>query len=277
MPSRVRPMTPADMDVSMRWAAAEGWNPGAGDGRYFLPVDPDGFLVAEDAGRVVGTIGMPRFGPAYAFAGLFIVHPAYRGGATGARLVRAALRHSGTRMVGTDGVLEREESYARLGFARAHLHQRHSGTPRGGAHPAVVPLSPGLRDALVDLDDACFPGDRRAFMARWIATPHVTMASVDGAGAPDGLAVARQAIDGWRVGPLIAPDADRAQALVRAIAAQMPGQVLHLDVNTGNPEAPAMARDLGMSPGFACVRMYRGGIPDLPLARMFGSATLELG
>ncbi|MGA0069037.1 MAG: GNAT family N-acetyltransferase, partial [Miltoncostaeaceae bacterium] len=58
---------------------------------------------------------------------------------------------------------------------------------------------------------------------------------------------------------------------------ERPGEVLHLDVPTANPDAASMARDLGMAPGFTCARMYRGGIPDLPVAQIFAAATLEVG
>lgn len=34
---------------------------------------------------------------------------------------------------------------------------------------------------------------------------------------------------------------------------------------------------MGPQPGFGCVRMFRGGIPDLPLQHMFAACTLELG
>ena len=53
--------------------------------------------------------------------------------------------------------------------------------------------------------------------------------------------------------------------------------MLHVDVNTANPDAVVMARDLGMAPGFECVRMYRGGIPNLPISQMFAVCTLEVG
>ncbi|MGA0068176.1 MAG: GNAT family N-acetyltransferase, partial [Miltoncostaeaceae bacterium] len=183
-------MTAADMVRTIRWAAALGWNPGQGDGTHFLAVDPGGFLAAEVGGRMVGAIGAPRFGPAFAFAGLYIVAPEHRGGAVGLCLARAALELAGDRVIGTDGVLEREEAYARLGFTRAHLHQRHSGLPRGAAHPAVADLGAGDAEALVALDDACFPGDRRAFMRGWLGAPHLTKVSRDDAGTVDGFAVA---------------------------------------------------------------------------------------
>ena len=270
-------MTPTDLRTVLGWARDEGWNPGDGDDAFYLPADPAGFFVADSDGELLGSIGMPRFGDDYAFAGLYIVVPRLRGGAVGAPLARHALEYAGDRIIGTDGVLERADDYARLGFEAAHSHHRHSGVPDGHVAPGITDLASVDTDELVALDDACFPGDRRAFMRAWIAAPHVTRVSLDASGVPDGLAVARPAADGWRVGPLLAPDAERAAALVRAIALQAPGEDIHLDINTGNPDAVAMARDMGLVPGFECVRMYRGGIPALPVERIFAACTLELG
>ncbi len=271
-------MTPADLQVVQGWAADEGWNPGRDDAGFFMIPDPAGLMVVtDDAGDVIGSIGMPRFGDDFAFAGLYIVRPDHRGGQTGARLARAALAHAGDRMVGTDGVLERVAAYEGLGFTAVHSHHRHSGCPDGAEHPQVRPPTAADMSALVDIDDVCFPGERRAFMAAWLGDPHVCRAWIADDGAPAGFGVARQAVDGWRIGPLLAPDAVAAGAIVRSLAAALSGEVLHLDMNTGNPEAADLARDLGMAPGFECVRMYRGGIPDLPIRRMWGCCTLELG
>lgn len=265
------------MALVLEWAAAEGWNPGKGDAPLFMLPDPAGLLVAEQAGEVVGSIGMPRFGPGYAFAGLYIVRPDHRGGMVGARLALEASRHAGTRIVGTDGVLERVEDYASLGFVPQHSHHRHSGIPAPIEHPSVRAPEGDDVEGLIAIDDDCFPGDRRRFMRAWLGGEHVVRVWTGAGGQAEGFGVARRAVDGWRIGPLLAPDAAAAEALVRAIGAALPGEVLHLDVNTGNRDAPLVARDLGLTPGFECVRMYRGGVPDLPLQRMWGCCTLELG
>jgi len=273
----VRTMTHGDMDVVLGWAAAEGWNPGAGDARYFLATDPGGFLVAEDSGEAVGSISMPRFGPEYAFCGMYIVRPDYRGGTAGVRLARAASDYAEGRIVGTDGVLENVRAYERLGFEAVHSHHRHSGIPTPAEHDHIRPGGTVDIEALLALDDACFPGERRDFMRAWLGGPQIVRASVDADGVPDGFGVAREATDGWRIGPLYAPSSARAAEIIRSLAAALPGVMLHVDVNTANPDAAVMAQDLGMVPGFECVRMYRGGIPDLPIGQMFAVCTLEVG
>ena len=270
-------MAPDDMSLALDWAAAEGWNPGAGDGRYLLATDPPGFFVAEDAGEVVGSIAMPRFGPGYAFCGMYIVRPDHRGGAVGMRLARTASDYAQGRIVGTDGVLENVRAYERLGFEAAHSHHRHSGIPTPAETGHIRPGGTVDIEALIAIDDACFPGERRDFMRAWLGAPHIVRASVDANGAPDGFGVAREATDGWRIGPLYAPDAGRASEIIRSLAAALPGVMLHVDVNTANAEAAVMARDLGMAPGFECVRMYRGGVPDLPTQHIFAVCTLEAG
>lgn len=274
---RIRQMTSDDLAVVMGWAAAEGWNPGTGDNAFLAMPDPAGLLVAEEAGEPIGSIGMLRFGARFAFVGLYIVRPDHRGGATGARLALAALAHAGDRIIGTDGVLERTADYEALGFRAAHLHHRHSGTPAPATDPHVRPLSPGDGDAVVDLDDDCFPGDRRGFMRAWLGGDHLVRCWAPDGGPVTGFGVARRAVAGWRIGPLVAPHGAAAEAIVRNLAAALPGEELHLDVTTGNPEAVAVATELGMAPGFACVRMYRNGMPELPLTRMWGACTLEAG
>jgi len=274
---RIRQMTSDDLAVVMRWAAGEGWNPGTRDGEFLAIPDPAGLLVAEKAGDLVGSIGMLRFGARFAFAGLYIVRSDHRGGTTGARLALAALEHAGDRIIGTDGVLERIADYEALGFRGAHLHHRHSGAPTPATDPRVRPLAHGDVDVVVGLDDDCFPGDRRGFMREWLDGDHLVRCWAPDGGQVTGFGVARRAVAGWRIGPLVAPHAGAADAIVRDLAAALPGEELHLDVITGNPEAVAVATALGMTPGFACVRMYRNGTPQLPLARMWGACTLEAG
>ena len=76
----IRPMTRAELDTAIEWAAAEGWNPGLHDADAYYAADPDGYFVALQGGELVASISAVKYSPEYAFMGFFIVRPQYRGG-----------------------------------------------------------------------------------------------------------------------------------------------------------------------------------------------------
>lgn len=82
---------------------------------------------------------------------------------------------------------------------------------------------------------------------------------------------------GYKIGPLTASDEATAEALFNALSAQAPGEPVFLDVPEVNPRAVALARRHGMKPAFETARMYNRQIPSLPLERIYGVCTFELG
>lgn len=52
---------------------------------------------------------------------------------------------------------------------------------------------------------------------------------------------------------------------------------MFLDVPQPNADAIVMAQKYGFEPTFETARMYRGVAPELPLDRIFGITTFELG
>ena len=63
----ITPMSPADLDAVMDWAAQEGWNPGGHDALTFRVADPAGFLMARLAGEPVVSISAVRYGQDFGF------------------------------------------------------------------------------------------------------------------------------------------------------------------------------------------------------------------
>ena len=59
--------------------------------------------------------------------------------------------------------------------------------------------------------------------------------------------------------------------------ARRTGEELFLDLPGPNAAGIAIASDLGLDVRFETARMYRGLAPDLPLERVFGITTFELG
>ena len=53
--------------------------------------------------------------------------------------------------------------------------------------------------------------------------------------------------------------------------------MVFLDPPEPNGPAVALAKRYGLEPVFETARMYRGAVPELPLEKIFGITTFELG
>jgi hypothetical protein len=88
----------------------------------------------------------------------------------------------------------------------------------------------------------------------------------------------RPARDGYRIGPLFAEDAERANALYDALVSRVPaGTAAYIDIPQPNAAAVHLVTDRGMTPVFETVRIYRGAAPQVDIGKVFGVTTLELG
>ncbi len=272
---------PAGLDgvqLMLDWAAAEGWNPGLADAPPFHATDPDGFLLARLDGEPVGCISVVRVPGGFAFLGFYIVRPEHRGRGYGMALWRAGMDRLAGCNVGLDGVVAQQANYRKSGFALAHRNVRFGGVVRARPldDPRVLPLDRVPFDELVAFDRSCFPDDRRSFLARWIAPPHRALGFREG-GRLLGYGVIRACRQGFKIGPLFADRPDVAEALFLALAAEAAGAPLFLDPPEPNAEATALARRHGLEPVFETARMYTRGDPGLPLSRIYGITTFELG
>jgi GNAT superfamily N-acetyltransferase len=276
----IRPLTRAELDIVFRWSAFEGWNPGRHDGGAFYAADPQGFLGGFLDGELIGSISAVAYDESFGFIGLYIVLPKFRGQGYGLRLFKAAEARLGERVAALDGVIARQADYARSGFRTAYRHLRYGGV--AAAHPPApadaTPLSEIPFEMLASYDRAAFPAPRRAFLETWIRSPGAVALGMIDAGRLTGYGVARPAHTGFRIGPLFADDASVAERLFLALQSRLePGVELFLDLPEANAAALNMAREGGMNLVFEAARMYKGAAPRLPLERIFGVTTLELG
>lgn len=262
------------------WAAAEGWNPGLGDAWAFHAADPQGFLVGFVSEEPVAAISLVRYGESFAFLGLYICRPEFRGRGYGRSMWLAAMTMAGTRTVGLDGVVVQQANYARSGFVYAHRNVRYAGEvnaqPR--ADTELVPIGHDLMLEIDDFDRAHFGFKRTRFLREWFAPGYwrSSLAAVDD-GRVAGYGVIRDCREGAKIGPLFAETLPVARKLLSGLAAQRPGKTIQLDVPEPNGAAVALAEGLGMKPQFETARMYKGPPPALPLQRIFGITTFELG
>jgi len=277
----IRPAALSEVDTILGWASSEGWNPGLADAEPFHSADPGGFLFGLLDGEPITCISVVRYGANYGFLGFYICRPEFRGRGYGWKTWRAGMNHLAGRTIGLDGVVAQQGNYAKSGFALAHRNIRHGG--KAGAPSAPSPnirkASPDdtLLKAIFDYDRPFFPAPRKEFLRLWLSPPRRTFVHVKD-GALRGYGTIRECGEGYKIGPLFADDEGIAAELFSALrSAVPPAETVFLDVPEPNEAAQRLARSAGLTPVFETARMYRGPAPALPLSRIFGITTFELG
>ncbi|QDT65557.1 GNAT family N-acetyltransferase [Calycomorphotria hydatis] len=281
-----RPMTRDELDLCLDWAAAEGWNPGLHDAEAFWAADPDGFVVAEQDGEIIGTGAIVKYSPRLGAMGLFIMRPDKRGQGLGRQLwyhrrdlLLSRMDDDATIMM--DGVVAMQPFYAEGGFGLEHQSTRRAGVVQGGVEPSdqIVPLHEVMFEDVVAFDAEHFGTERRLFLAHWIDPADGTgLALVDESGEIAGMGVIRLCRNGsYKIGPLFARTADAAEELFLQLAKHADGKELCLDTPDTNQAALNLAEKYGLHSQFTCGRMYFGPNPWLPTEQIYGVTTFELG
>ena len=273
---RIATATPEQVAAMVRWAAAEGWDPGRDDRAAFLAADAQGFLAGTLDGELAASISLVRYSPGYAFLGFYIVRPELRGRGHGVAMWRAAMDRAGGRTVGLDGVPAQQANYARSGFVLARRNVRYAGTFAGRPDPELVDPRSLPSEAFRAYDRAIYPAPRVEFLRDWLAQPDRPALAALRDGQLAGYGVIRPSESGRRVGPLFADDASTAERLLLALAATGDGPIA-IDVPEPNRAAVRLIEGLGLTPSFETARMYRGAPPIEPVERIFGVTTFELG
>lgn len=273
----IRTMSRAELDRAIDWAAIEGWNPGLNDADAFYAADSGGFFAGVLDGEMVASISVVAYDAQFSFLGFYIVRPAHRGKGLGLRLWQEAIARHGTKLVGLDGVVAQQDNYKKSGFQFAYRNIRYAGVIEGKPSARLVAADTVPFDRLLAYDREFFPAPRAAFLSRWLmpADGKALVAINDGGIA--GLGVVRACNEGFKIGPLYADSDAVAGELLLALAEPTRGETLYLDVPALNPAASRLAERHGMKPVFETARMYTGAAPDLPLSRLFGVTSFELG
>ncbi len=277
---KIRTMTRAEVDIAIDWAAAEGWNPGLHDAQCFYAADPNGFLIGLLGDEPIALISVVKYGSGFGFLGCYIVKPEYRGQGYGMQIWKAGLTSLLGRTVGLDGVVAQQDNYMKSGFTLACTNIRYQGIAGGNfpANPDIVPLSTRPFAELDAYDQALFAENRTAFLRCWIEQPASIALGILQAGKLAGYAMLRKCRSGYKIGPLFANSGELAEQLFLALKASAPaGAELFLDTPELNPAAVALAQRYGMQVSFETARMYLGTPPNLPVERVFGVTSFELG
>jgi len=276
----VRRMRRDEVELAIDWAAYEGWNPGVNDAECFYSADPAGLFVGLLDDEPVGCISAVSYGSAFGFLGLYIVREERRGRGFGMSLWRQAMNHLGERNVGLDGVVGEQENYKKSGFRLLHRSIRFQGTGTGDgrSYPGIVEIAEVPFQDLLNYDTRHFPAERGQFLKSWIAQENSAGFAFIGDGRIEGYGLLRRCQTGFKIGPLFAEDGRVAESLFSALAGRAErGAPVYLDVPEPNSSALSLAARHGMAEIFETARMYTRGDPGLPLGKIFGLTTFELG
>lgn len=262
------------------WAAQEGWNPGLHDAQTFRAADEEGFFIGLLEGEPVASISVVKYEPGFAFLGLYIVRPQWRGRGLGLAIWKHGMASAPGRLVGLDGVVAQQHNYRKSGFELAWRNVRYEG--RGGT-PApvdarVVDLAGVPFSAVCAYDHGYFPAGRATFLRAWLAQPDAFAHGWVKDGQLQGYGLIRRCGTGWKIGPLFADREPVAEALFLALCSHAGAEEpVYLDLPEPNAAAVALAQRHHMRAVFETARMYAGRPPAVTMHGLYGVTTFELG
>lgn len=276
----IREMARNEVDLAISWAKDEGWNPGIHDAETFFRSDPHGFLVGILDRQPVSCISAVAYGDSFGFLGFYIVHPAFRGRGLGTAIWNAGMKHLEGRNIGLDGVLEQQKLYERIGFGQCYRSVRYQGVGTGAGcdEAGIKDLAQLPLEDILAYDDQFFPVPRHEFIKSWILQPEGAAMGLMSDCELVGYGVLRRCHQGYKIGPLFADSANIADSLFCALCGHAPqGSQVFIDLPKPNPAALRLAERYNMYPVFETVRMYNKYAPLLPMNRIFGVTSFELG
>lgn len=230
----LRPMTADDLPQAHALSAEQRWPHRPVDWEQMF-AHSEG-LVAERDGKVVATAQRWLWGDHHATIGLVIVSPACQGRRIGHRLMSALLEDMDDQTVLLQATAEGRGLYERLGFVRTGEIRQHQGMAQPTpliALPAGWRLRPsGLNEAaaLHQLDRDARGMPRAALIDELIAQADACVV-LDHEGTQKGFAILRRFGRGHVIGPVVAPDAESAKALIAHLAGMNAGRFTRIDID----------------------------------------------
>ena len=277
-----RPISLSELALPIHWAAQEGWNPGLADAEAFYATDPQGFLMGFLDGQPISSISAVAYDNSFGFIGFYIVKPEFRGQGYGLKIWQAALKYLKTQNVALDGVLAEQGKYQRSGFKLTYHNYRWQGIGLKRIKKIVkkplVLLDKIPFTQLLAYDSQIFPTARPKFLQPWIKQPWSLAIGYLNQNKLVGYGMVRPCQTGFKVGPLFADSVEIADIIFTALRQFIgPKELIFFDTPELNPQALALAAKYKMIKMFETVRMYSRHEPKIPLQKVFGVTSFELG
>lgn len=267
---------PEHIDGAVELSRAESWPHRRED--WQLVQQLSGGVVAMDADRrVTGTTLITPYGDDCATINMVIVGKSMRGLGVGRKLMERAIALAGDRPLRLVATKEGLPLYEKLGFATTGLIRQHQGEVRPLERPdGVEAMQAGDLQALKALDREAYGADRSALIDALVK--HGQIAVIRKGGTIEAWAAIRPFGRGEVIGPVIAPDAKTACALIAFHAASRSGAFLRVDTGSETGIAPWLT-EIGLAHVGGGIAMRRPAKEDAEQARrkVYALANQALG
>jgi len=277
---QIRTMTETDIPAGMRLKDIAGWNQTEADWRIFLNAGRNGCFVAEVDGIVRGTAATIVYGGRFAWVGMVLVDPEYRGQGIGTTLLNKCIEYLDSIRVPCiklDATPLGKPIYEKLGFTSEYELERWTLKRRKDDLPDRRQMDPDesmpapLLERVLQADREAFGADRSAILrAVDRARPHFTD-SVWNMGRMEGYAFGRRGSFADHLGPWIAMDEGTGQRILDRFLAQSSRGIVLTDCSKANPFIRRIVQARGFEYSRPLARMFRGrneypGRPELVCA-----------
>lgn len=222
-----------------------------------------GFVV-EESGAVIGTGLCWKQGDRHGSLGAIIVSPEHQGKGIGRKLMHLVLEELGDRCTLLNATVAGQPLYKSLGFKATGAIHQHQGTMLAAPPVALAPGESIRPITPADIEKLVALANRATGMSRDEALKLLARgaegAALERNGELVGFSMMRRFGLGHVIGPVVAPDSERALALVTCWSEAYAGSFVRLDV-TGTSGLGDSLTAMGLVQVDTVVTMARNGLP----------------
>ena len=275
-----RRMTADDVPAAYRLSLSVLW-PHQFDDWKFIQELGEG-IVAENEAGVIGTVMCWLHGGDYASLGMLLVAPGQRRKGIARALVSRMLKETGDRTVLLHATAGGVPLLEDAGFVQTGWVHQHQGTVFRaplvplGAGERIRPINARDEPALADLSRRAYGMPRSTVLKQLMKVAQFV--AIDRYGELIGFAALRKFGHGYVIGPVIAPDAERARALIAHWAGTRAGAFVRVDVPGSSGLSPWLT-GIGLVQVEQTVHVMARGVPPgtAPAVTRFALLSQSLG
>jgi GNAT superfamily N-acetyltransferase len=229
-----RVLSPDDIEAGLRLCRLSRWNQLAGDWELFISLSPEGCYAAVTEDRVIGTMATVNYQERFAWVGMVLVDPEFRGRGIGTQLLHSSFEIlKEVSPIRLDATPQGRPVYDKLGFVDEYALSRmqievtgNSLFKEDGSARRIVESDLAV---VLDFDRFVFGANRGPILKwAWRQAPEYAWI-VMGPSGVYGYCFGRHGFNFEQIGPVVAIDQQIAQKLVASCLAGQEGKRFILD------------------------------------------------